>query len=251
MNNLNSIARIFKTLFALYAVIIVVISGILVILPYIIIFNLFPKSSAPFTAHKLSRLWARFLLFFFFIRLDVKGDAYIKPNQVYVFVCNHRSQLDIPLFSAACKNPVRFLSKIEVTRIPVFGYVVRKLYLTVDRKNRNDAMLSLEKMKTSLLKESISVILFPEGTRNRTGQPLLNFKDGAFKLAIETQLPVAVLTIVNSRQFLPPGSFEMMPGVVHAVWSEPIETKGLIINDVPLLKEKVKTIMSKNLPGGL
>ncbi|HTA83409.1 MAG TPA: lysophospholipid acyltransferase family protein [Bacteroidia bacterium] len=238
--------RIFKALFATYAVLVAIISCIIVIPAYLIIFNFFPKTRAPYTAHKLSRFWAKFLFTFFFIRVDVKGKEKIKPEQAYIFVCNHRSQLDIPLFARACTNTFRFLSKIEVTRIPVFGYVVKKLYITVDRKKRNDRAISFDKMKHSLLKEKISVILFPEGTRNRSQEPLLNFKDGAFRLAIETQLPIAVLTIFNTAEFLPADAFEMKPGIVRAVWDNPIETKGLTMEDIPMLKEKVRNILLRN-----
>jgi 1-acyl-sn-glycerol-3-phosphate acyltransferase len=239
--------RIFKALFATYAVLVAIISCIIVIPAYLIIFNFFPKTIAPYTAHKLSRSWAKFLFTFFFIRVDVKGKEKIKPEQAYIFVCNHRSQLDIPLFARACTNTFRFLSKIEVTRIPVFGYVVKKLYITVDRKKRNDRAVSFDKMKHSLLQEKISVILFPEGTRNRSQEPLLNFKDGAFRLAIETQLPIAVLTIFNTADFLPADAFAMKPGTVRAAWDEPIETKGLTVQDIPMLKEKVRNILLRNL----
>lgn len=234
-------------LFACYAIVVVIISCIIVIPCYLVVFNFFPKNSAPYTAHKLSRFWARFLFTFFFIRLDIKGKELIRPEQPYIFVCNHRSQLDIPLFAMACVNTFRFLSKIEVTRVPVFGYVVKKLYITVDRKDIRNRVTSFEDMKKSLLEEKISIILFPEGTRNRTEEPLLNFKDGAFRLAIETQLPMAVLTIYNTKEFLPVGKFEMKPGTIHAKWDEPIETKGLSLEDIPMLKEKVRDLLLDNL----
>jgi len=102
-------------------------------------------------------------------------------------------------------------------------------------------------MKYSLLKEKISVILFPEGTRNRTQKPLLDFKDGAFRLAIETQLPIAVLTILNTKDFLPAGKFGLKPGTINARWNEPLQTKGLNLKDVPMLKEKARDMLLKNL----
>jgi 1-acyl-sn-glycerol-3-phosphate acyltransferase len=244
---MNFFTGILKSLFAVYAIIVVIASCVIVIPPYLIVFNFFPKKSAPYIAHKLSRFWAKFLFTFFFIRVKVKGKDLIKPEQAYIFVCNHCSQLDIPLFAMACRNTFRFLSKIEVTRVPVFGYVVKKLYITVDRKDRNNRVVSFNAMRKSLLEEKISVILFPEGTRNRTEQPLLDFKDGAFRLAIDTQLPIAVLTIYNTKEHLPTGKFEMKPGIVNAAWSEPVETKGMTLDDIPMLKEKVKNILLANL----
>ncbi len=226
---------------------IVALSHLIVIPAYFFVFIFLPEKSAPVNAHKVSRFWATLLFTCFFIRTDIKGKELINSNVAYIFISNHNSQLDIPLFARACSNTFRFLSKIEVTRIPLMGYIVKRIYITVDRKSREDRVKSVEKMKSSLLDERISVVLFPEGTRNRTDKPLLDFKDGAFRLAIDTQLPIAVLTILNTRDFLPATKFEMKPGIIHATWSEPIETKGLTANDVPMLKEKVKELLLKNL----
>ena len=201
----------------------------------------------PVNAHKVSRFWATLLFTCFFIRTEVKGKELIDPKRAYIFISNHNSQLDIPLFARACSNTFRFLSKIEVTKIPLLGYIVKRIYITVDRKSREDRVKSVEKMRSSLLDEKISIVLFPEGTRNRTHKPLLDFKDGAFHLAIDTQLPIAVLTILNTRDFLPATKFEMRPGTIHATWSKPIETKGLTTKDIPMLKEKVKELLLRNL----
>jgi 1-acyl-sn-glycerol-3-phosphate acyltransferase len=103
-------------------------------------------------------------------------------------------------------------------------------------------------MQDSLLKDKIPVLLFPEGTRNRTDAPLLDFKDGAFRLAIETQTPVGVLTMLNSGDFSPASKLlQLRPGKIKAVWSEPIITKGMTIDDIPKLKEEVKKLLLEKL----
>ncbi len=230
---------------------VVLVSHFIVIPCYVVVFNLISKERAPHVAHKISRFWASFLFIGFWIRVKVKGKELIDPNQEYVFVCNHRSQLDIPLFARACKNTFRFLSKIEVARIPVLGYVVKKLYITVDRSSKEDRVKSIQRMEDSLLKEKISVVLFPEGTRNRTDAPLIDFKDGAFRLAIETQLPMAVLTIMNSGDFSPANKFmQLEPGTIRAEWSKPIPTKGMTLDDIPKLKAEVRSILSHKLREG-
>ena len=208
------------------------------------------KDKAPFQAHKISRFWANFLFTCFFIKVDIKGMELIKPQQPYVFVCNHRSQLDIPLFARASVNTFRFLSKIEVAKIPLIWYVVKRLYITVDRKSKEDRAKSVLRMQDSLLKEKISVVLFPEGTRNRTTEPLIDFKDGAFRLAIETKLPIAVLTILNSGSFSPANKFmQLKPGTLKAVWTEPIPTTTMTSEDVPRLKEQVRQRILEVLAG--
>lgn len=236
------------TLFGLYAVIVVILSFFIVIPAYLVIFSFMSVNKAPFSAHKVSRFWAKLLFICFFIKIDIKGMEFIKPEQAYVFVCNHRSQLDIPLFARACVNTFRFLSKIEVTRIPLIGYVVKRLYITVDRKSKDDRAKSMIKMQDSLLREKISVVLFPEGTRNRTSEPLIGFKDGAFRLAIETQLPIAILAIFNSGNFSPANKFlQLRPGILKAAWLEPISTIGMTFADIPRLKEEVRQKLSEAL----
>jgi 1-acyl-sn-glycerol-3-phosphate acyltransferase len=217
---------------------------------YVIIFNFLPKQQAPHAAHRLTRVWAYVTLAIMLIRCKVKGREKIDTKKVFVFVGNHQSQLDIPVFAAACSNTFRFLSKAELTKIPVFGYLLKRLYITVDRKDKNDRSKSIALMKRSL-EQGISVFLCPEGTRNRTDEPLIEFKDGAFRLAIEAQVPVAVLTVMDSKKRNSPQSqLELIPGTIHCVWDDPIETKGMTIDDVPLLKEKVVQLMLGHLKSG-
>jgi 1-acyl-sn-glycerol-3-phosphate acyltransferase len=98
------------------------------------------------------------------------------------------------------------------------------------------------------INEHISVFLYPEGTRNKTHDPLINFHDGAFRLAIKTQQPIAVLTITDSDKVLPPLGLPLVyPGIIHGEWSPPVETTGMTDDDVPALKEKVRAIMIKIL----
>lgn len=160
-----------------------------------------------------------------------------------MFVANHVSFLDIPLYARSCKNTFRFLSKAELAKIPLMGYVIKNLYITVDRSDKKDRSKSLDKMKESL-DEGISVFLAPEGTRNKTDQPLLDFREGAFRLAIKAQVPLAILTIKNSQKLLSPlRPLEMRPGIIYAEWSEPIDISNLGEEDVTTLKEKARDAM--------
>ena len=241
------VIKFLKALFGIYAIIVFILSHIIVIPCYLVIFNFMGKNRAPRVAHKVSRFWARLLFTFFFIRTDITGKDLIDSEKVYVFVSNHRSQLDIPLFALACRNTFRFLSKAEVARIPLLGYVVKNLYIIVDRQDKADRIKSMAVMKDSLMTEKISVVLYPEGTRNRSTEPLLEFKDGAFRLAIETQLPVAALAIYNSGYFTPPNKLQLQPGVLKADWCEPVATAGMTSEDVPRLKQEVRNRILEKL----
>jgi 1-acyl-sn-glycerol-3-phosphate acyltransferase len=239
--------RIFRIIFTLYASIVFGITFFIVIPCFFLIFNLYSKQRAPHIAHRLSHVWAQVLIILFFVRAVIKNKKVIDPDKTYIFVANHLSFLDIPLYALSCRNTFRFLSKAELAKIPVLGYVIKNLYITVDRNDRADRSLSLKKMKQSL-DEHISIFLCPEGTRNQTAEPLLPFKDGAFRLAIESGTPLAVLTIFNSNVLLNPKRwFSLSPGVVYAEWHEPIVTTGMKEEDLESLKSTVREIMLSSI----
>jgi 1-acyl-sn-glycerol-3-phosphate acyltransferase len=244
---MNFIVRFFKIIFTIVAGTLFILTFFIFVPCYFLVFTFSPEKKAAVIAHRLSQLWARTLFRLFFIRTKVKNKSFIDPKQTYVFVANHRSQLDIPAYAISCKNSFRFLAKVELTKVPLLGYVVRKLYIPVDRKDKAARAKSIENMMNSL-KEGISVFICPEGTRNRTDKPLLDFHDGAFRLAIESQLPLAVLTVKGAEKLLTPlRPLELSPGTIHCIWSKPIVTYGMTLDDLPDLKENARNLMLGNL----
>ncbi|MCK6641227.1 MAG: 1-acyl-sn-glycerol-3-phosphate acyltransferase [Bacteroidia bacterium] len=239
---------ILRNILGIYALLVFVVTMMITTLMYAVIFSVFPKSRSPFIAHRLSRIWAHALSYLLFIPSRVRNTNLIDPKKTYVFVANHQSQLDIPLYAIACSNTFRFLAKAELTKIPLMGYIIRNLYLSVNRADRSDRNKSIEVMRKSL-DEGISVFLCPEGTRNRHEEPpLLEFRDGAFRLAIATGTPIAALTVLNTgRKLSPVRPVALAPGYLDAVWAEPIETKGMTMEDLPVLKEQVMNNMRRHL----
>jgi len=241
------LVRALRFLYGILVAILFAVSLILVVPIYFALFSLLPEKKAPHIAHKISRVWAKTLYILFLIRVKIKGKELIDEKKTYVFIANHLSQLDIPAYVIACNNTIRFLAKIELTKIPLMGYVIHKLYLSVDRSSKEARSQSMLNMRRSI-EEGISVFICPEGTRNRTREPLLDFKDGAFRLAIEAQVPLAVLTITDSQKLLSPlRPVELAPGTIHAIWDKPIETVGMTEADLPALKEKARALMLKHL----
>lgn len=235
--------KVLRVLFGCYAAIVFSLSLLIVCPAYFLIFSLTGRNKSARYAHNLSRLWALFLFRCFFIRYEVCNSHYIHPDKCYVFVANHKSMLDIPLFARACNNTFRFLSKAELARIPLLGYVIKRLYITVNRNDRRDRQRSIEVMKKTI-EEGISVFLCPEGTRNISDAPLMPFKDGAFRLAIATQTPLAVLTVINSEKLLSPKTaIALSPGKIIAEWSTPVDTTGMTEADVEMLKNKTMELM--------
>ncbi len=241
------IIRLLRFVFTLIAGIFFILSFFVVIPCYFFVFTFYKKDKASVIAHRLTRYWGKMLFILFLIRVKVKNKDFINPKQTYVFIANHQSQLDIPAYTVACKNTLRFLAKAELTKAPLLGYVIRNLYISVDRKNKEARIKSMENMMRSL-KEGVSVFICPEGTRNRTDKPLLDFHEGAFRLAIESQLPLAVLTLQDSKKLLSPERpLELSPGTIHCTWSKPVDTKGMTMDELPRLKEVARELMLVSL----
>jgi len=242
------ILRLLRFLFFVYALLLMVPAFLLFFIMYFIVFTFVPARRAPHVAHRfVSRTSATIVFLLFFIRVRIRRKELIDPSRTYVFASNHQSQLDIPAFALSCRNTFRFLAKAELMRVPVLGYVIRKLYISVKRGDKKDRSRSMEAMLASL-REGISVFICVEGTRNRTNKPLLDFKDGAFRLAIESGLPLAVFTVKDSRRLLDPNRpFELSPGVLHAEWSAVIDTQGMTDNDLPQLKTMARDAMLASL----
>ncbi len=247
-NSLFMLKKILRNLLGIFALLVFMLSLILSSICYVLIFTLASKSKAPHIAHRyISRNWAKLLFPAFGIRVKIRNAERIHPETTYVFAANHRSLLDIPAYAVACNNTFRFLAKAELTKIPLLGYIIRKLYISVDRKNKAARVKSMDNMLGSI-KENISVFLCPEGTRNTSNDPLLPFHDGAFRLAIAAQVPLAVMTIKNSDRLLSPlHPIELSPGTLECIWSEPISTSGMTENDIPRLREKAREEMIRHL----
>ncbi|MBK6446789.1 MAG: 1-acyl-sn-glycerol-3-phosphate acyltransferase [Bacteroidetes bacterium] len=245
--DLSMLKNILRHLLGIFALLIFALSLIIASIAYVLVFLIASEKKAPHIAHVyISRTWASFLFPAFGIRVKVLHQERINPESTYVFVANHRSLLDVPAYAVACTNTFRFLAKEELTKIPLLGFIIRKLYISVNRKNKAARVKSMENMLKSI-QEDISVFLCPEGTRNKGDQPLLPFHDGAFRLAIAAQVPLAVMTIKNSDQLLSPNNpLALSPGTLECIWSEPIPTTGMTEDDIPRLREMARSEMIRH-----
>ncbi len=245
---ITNIKRGLRTIFGIYALLVFLAVLIIVFILYIPIFAFVNSKRAPFIAHKyISRPWAASLLILFGVRLIIKNKEYLDKNETYVFIGNHSSQLDIPAYAVSTNHTIRFLAKAELGKLPLMGFIIKKLYIIVDRKDKAARARSMENMISSL-KENISVFICPEGTRNKTSDPLLPFHDGAFRLAIQSQVPLAILVLRNADHLLSPlRPIELSPGKIYCIWCQPIPTKGMTQDDLPALKEAAIQLMLQNL----
>lgn len=156
--------------------------------------------------------------------------------------------MDIPILMAAFRHQhIRVLGKAEMTRIPIFGFIYKNAVVTVDRSDAAHRAKSVMVLK-SIIKKNISVVIAPEGTFNYTSQPLEEFYDGAFKIAIETQTPIKPVIFLDAYDRLHYKSiFSLTPGQSRAVYLEEIKVEGLRGTDTKQLKQQVYHAMETAL----
>ena len=182
-------------------------------------------------------LWSWIFSMLTFIRYDLRGRENIRKNTSYIYVSNHTSFLDIPGIRLLIPGEFRPIAKKELLKIPVFGFIVKAATVVVDRSNAQSRKQSIEKLR-DILKGGISILVFAEGTQNRTTEILQPFKDGAFRIAIDTQLPIIPLVVIGAGPLMPPGKMDIKPGNIKVVAGEPISVEGLTTDDVQTLKQK-------------
>ncbi|MBL7834110.1 MAG: 1-acyl-sn-glycerol-3-phosphate acyltransferase [Cyclobacteriaceae bacterium] len=182
-------------------------------------------------------LWSWIFSMLTFIRYDLKGREHIQPKTSYIYVSNHTSFLDIPGIRLLIPGEFRPIAKKELLKIPVFGFIVKAATVVVDRSNAQSRKQSIEKLR-EILTGGISILVFAEGTQNRTKEILQPFKDGAFRIAIDTQLPIVPLVVIGAGRLMPPGKIDIKPGNIKVVAGEPISVEGLTPDDIQTLKQK-------------
>ncbi|WKK85185.2 lysophospholipid acyltransferase family protein [Marivirga arenosa] len=195
----------------------------------------------------VNRIWANIALFLVGIKKEFKGKEYIDVKQQYVYCANHFSLLDIVSFGFAPQSVV-YVGKSSLAKIPLFGYMFKKLHVTVNRASKTHSykafQLALKKMG-----EDRSLVMFPEGgILSRKIPEMARFKDGAFRAAIIKQIPIVPVTLPDNWIILPDEKIPLISRrKMRMVYHEPISTEGLNMEDVPALKEKVFDIISEEL----
>jgi len=214
---------------------------------YILIFILLGKRAVRPLIWCSHKVVSRIILGLMLIRMRVHGRELIDNQRNYVLVINHQAFIDILCCAVATPFLFKFLAKKELTKLPLFGYIVRRFCIVIDRKNAASRKESFENMKQALA-DDFSVFIAPEGTRNQTDEPLQKFYDGAFRLAIETQKPLLVLTLAHPGKLNNPRKkMDLSPGVVDCYFDAPIDTEGMTLEDVTEIETQVKSLILSHL----
>ena len=233
-------------IYSIYAFI-TFVAIMLLIFPFAVIASFFGRIKGGNIIIRLCMGWADLWFPLIFIWNTKIYEAHHDKKKSYIFLSNHISYLDAAIIPKAYRQPVRPLGKVEMSKVPVFGFIYQKAIVTVDRSSASNRANSVRLLK-SIINKGISVLVFPEGTFNMGTTPLKEFYDGAFRVAIETQTPVKPVLFLDAYRRLPYQSiFLMNPGRSRIVYLNEIPVSSYTLKDVGRLKDDVYAIMEKKL----
>ena len=174
-------------------------------------------------------------------RIKIRGKENFIPGKTYIVTCNHNSLMDVPLSCPYIPGPNKTIAKNSFAKIPLFGFFYMKGSVLVDRKSETSRRQSFEKMK-EVLEKGMHMSIYPEGTRNRTPEPLKKFHDGAFRLASETGHDIIPAIMLNTKKVLPMSKpFYFWPHKLEMHFLPAVNVN--LDESFPALKEKVFAIM--------
>jgi 1-acyl-sn-glycerol-3-phosphate acyltransferase len=219
----------------------------------ILFFVFFPLFLVPILFPKqfhligiFNRWWAKALFFFVLLPYKVEHRSTLDPKRQYIFCANHFSYLDIPVMGLAPVSAI-FVGKYELGKIPLFGFMYNKLHITVNRSKLKSRM-NTQLLSMQALDDGKSLIIFPEGGIFSKQPPhIVPFKDGAFRAAVEKQIPVVPVSIPYNWIILPDDKRILHRGLIKVIFHEPIETKGYTLDRVNEVKKKVFEVIDHEM----
>ena len=196
---------------------------------------------------KIARGWAKFILFGMGFVPKIKREVIYQKGQSYMFVANHTSMTDIMLMLYVSKNPFVFVGKKELARIPIFGFFYKRSCILVDRKDSKSRMEVFESAQKKI-NMGYSICIFPEGgVPDDESIVLDNFKDGAFRLAIEHQIPIAPMTFLDNKKRFSYTFFSGGPGKLRVKVHNLISTTNYTSADKKELNIKTREMILTEL----
>jgi 1-acyl-sn-glycerol-3-phosphate acyltransferase len=194
---------------------------------------------------RAARGWARLLLRAAGVTVTVEGTEHLSQTDAQVIVANHQSWFDILALFWALPVEIRFVAKRELFAIPFFGQTLRALgHVRLDRTNLKAAIAAYEVASKYIKDQRLSVLVFAEGTRSRTGE-LQPFKSGPFVLAIQSGAPVVPAYVAGTFGILPKGSIRVRPSAVHVSVGPPISAAGLTVESRGELRDQTRAAVAR------
>lgn len=218
--------------------------SLLIMMPFLFILTIHENQYS--TLYKIIRAFSKALIFVMGFRLKKQIEEPLDKTQSYMFCPNHTSMLDPFILISMVKNPIVFVGKAELKKIPVFGFFYKRICILVDRssqKSRKEVYFSAKRR----LKNGTSVAIFPEGLVPSEDVILSPFKNGAFSLAIEHQIPIVPATYYDCKRFFSWTYFKGRPGIIRIKQHKPIYTNGLDKKSLNTIKEQTFAVLFKDL----
>ncbi len=234
---------IFWTLYRIWFYILVGLP-ILILFPILLI-SISKESWYPYF-FKIARFWAKIILIGMGFNYRIDREQTPEKDKSYMFIANHTSMADIMLMLVSVKNPFVFVGKKELAKIPLFGFFYKRTCILVDRnssKSRQAVFLRAQR----LLKTGVSICIFPEGGVPEEHIEIDEFKDGAFRLAINHQIPIVPLTFADNKKRLSYTFFSGGPGKMRVKMHKFLSTEGLKIEETKALNDKARHIILEQL----
>jgi 1-acyl-sn-glycerol-3-phosphate acyltransferase len=217
---------------------------IIIMLPFLVI-SILKEEWYPYF-FVMARIWARGILFGMGFNYKVEREQEIEKYKSYMLVANHTSMIDIMLMLAIAKNPFVFVGKKELAKIPLFGFFYKRTCILVDRNSPKSRMEVYDRAQKRL-NQGLSICIFPEGGVPDESIVLDEFKDGAFRLAIEHKIAIVPMTFADNKKRFSYTFFSGSPGLLRAKVHFFIETKDLLLNDKKEVKEQTRMLILNQL----
>jgi 1-acyl-sn-glycerol-3-phosphate acyltransferase len=235
---MNFLRNIFGRVMAFWALVVFTLSMLIFVIP-VGLSVLWPEPKRSRVAYFFYTKWMWLFFVLSGVRRRIVGREHFRRGENYVVICNHNSLMDPPLSSPAIPGANKTIAKAEMAKIPIFGIVYSRGSVLVDRKSEESRRASFGKMK-EVLQQGLHMCIYPEGTRNKTKEPLQRFHDGAFRLAIDAQKRIIPALLFNTRSVLPRKGFFFWPTKVEMHFLPPIESAN---KSAQALKEEAFALM--------
>lgn len=236
------IKKILGRIFAFWALISFIATFIIIFIPSMFTW-LLPEPMGQGIFIKIARVWMNIWLTLVGCPIKVKGKENFAAGAAYVITCNHNSLMDVPLSCPYIPGPNKTIAKSSFAKIPLFGFFYMKGSVLVNRKSEISRIKSFDKMK-NVLANGMHMSIYPEGTRNRTSEPLKRFHDGAFKLATDTGCSIIPAILFNTKKVLPLNkTFYFWPHKLEIHFLEPVKVNES--KNYSELKERVFVVMKE------
>jgi len=244
---MKTIKKLLQLIYCIYALLVFALLTIFSAIALILIIP-FGKPKLSKRVYKVCRYWAQTWYLFIVVWHKEIYEAVHDFKKPHIFIANHNSYMDIPPIVQLNHQPIRPLGKFESSKIPIFGWVYRAAVILVDRSSPEKRAKSLRNLKAALHKRT-SIFIFPEGTFSMTSQqPLKSFYNGAFKLAIEMQIPIQPILMIDAVDRMHFESvFTLTPGPNRVVYLKTVEVSAYTLEDIEQLKTEVYQMMDEGL----